>query len=59
MTAGADLDCENEEIPDPEAEEESGKMCRRGLKPIDYVNDNEQVLICQKLNCLHHRGFCF
>ncbi|CAG5129174.1 unnamed protein product, partial [Candidula unifasciata] len=42
MTAGADLDCENEEIPDPDVGDESGKMCRRGLKPVDYVNDNEQ-----------------
>ena len=54
MTAGADQDCENEEIPDPGegdtegqsetgAAAETGGLDRLGLRPVDYANDNEKV----------------
>lgn len=43
MTAGADVECENEEIPDPEVGGDEGQINRRGLKPVDYADDNEQV----------------
>ncbi|KAK7004971.1 nuclear factor NF-kappa-B p100 subunit [Biomphalaria glabrata] len=45
MTAGADMECENEEIPDPETGgEEGGMLGRRGLRPVDYADDNELIL---------------
>ncbi|KAH9508414.1 Nuclear factor NF-kappa-B p105 subunit [Bulinus truncatus] len=45
MTAGADMNCENEEIPDTDTGgEEGGIVDRRGLKPIDYADDNELIL---------------
>ncbi|CAL1527447.1 unnamed protein product [Lymnaea stagnalis] len=45
MTAGADMECENEEIPDPDVRGEEGSVIdRRGLKPADYADDNEQIL---------------
>ncbi|XP_041362807.1 nuclear factor NF-kappa-B p105 subunit-like [Gigantopelta aegis] len=53
MTAGADPDIENEEIPsdesDNDVEEEGeehsgGSWNRRGLTPADYVQDNERIM---------------
>lgn len=58
MTAGANPEIENEEVPpedlqqqDWEREEEDGpRPCRRGLQPIDYAVGNERV--CVVLNIL-------
>lgn len=49
VTAGADQDCENEEIPDP-GESEIDRDCepkaldKLGLRPVDYADDNEEIL---------------
>ena len=54
ITAGADQDCENEEIPDPGESEievdseisgaaEMRGLDKLGLRPVDYANDNEKV----------------
>ncbi|GFS09172.1 nuclear factor NF-kappa-B p105 subunit [Elysia marginata] len=50
ITAGADQDCENEEIPDQgeeelETEAEPRGLDKLGLRPVDYANDNEKVEI--------------
>ncbi|KAK3787613.1 hypothetical protein RRG08_034316 [Elysia crispata] len=55
ITAGADQDCENEEIPDPGESEievdseisgaaEMRGLDKLGLRPVDYANDNEKIL---------------
>ncbi|GFN89059.1 nuclear factor NF-kappa-b p105 subunit [Plakobranchus ocellatus] len=53
ITAGADQECENEEIPDPEESEVGGKagskadsraLDRLGMRPVDYANENEEIL---------------
>ncbi|RUS85575.1 hypothetical protein EGW08_006658 [Elysia chlorotica] len=55
VTAGADQDCENEEIPDTGEEEaeaegevqvvaETRALDKLGLRPVDYANDNEKIL---------------
>ena len=52
MAAGANPDIENEEVPSEESDNEEegeeqsgGSWNRRGLKPADYIQNNERVIL--------------
>ncbi|XP_005091024.1 nuclear factor NF-kappa-B p105 subunit isoform X2 [Aplysia californica] len=44
VAAGADVEIENEEIPESDVNaDDSGSRDRRGLRPVDYADDNDQI----------------